>query len=87
MKGSEEKFVFFMKGSDRHFIIPVYQRNYDWRLENCKQLYNDLVKIIKKDLSSHFFGSLVSAGGISSSLIPHKPTAIASAAVTSSDGV
>ena len=60
MKGSEEKFVFFMKGSDRHFIIPVYQRNYDWRLENCKQLYNDLVKIIKKDLSSHFFGSLVS---------------------------
>ena len=49
-----------MKGSDRHFIIPVYQRNYDWRLENCKQLYNDLVKIIKKDLSSHFFGSLVS---------------------------
>ena len=46
MKGSEEKFVFFMKGSDRHFIIPVYQRNYDWRLENCKQLYNDLVKRI-----------------------------------------
>ena len=60
MKGSEGKFVYYMKGSDKRFIIPVYQRNYDWKLDNCKQLYNDLVKIIKNNRSSHFFGSLVS---------------------------
>ena len=30
MKGSEGKFVYYMKGSDKRFIIPVYQRNYDW---------------------------------------------------------
>ena len=35
-------------------------RNYDWKTENCKQLYDDLVKIIKGHRKSHFFGSLVS---------------------------
>lgn len=34
--------------------------NYDWKTENCKQLYDDLVKIIKEHRKSHFFGSLVS---------------------------
>lgn len=60
MKGSECKFVKYMEGSDKRFVIPVYQRNYDWKTENCKQLYDDLVKIIKAKRKSHFFGSLVS---------------------------
>ena len=60
MKGSECKFVKFMEGSDKRFVIPVYQRNYDWKKENCKQLYDDLVKITKAGRKSHFFGSLVS---------------------------
>lgn len=60
MKGTEAKLVSYMQGSDKRFIIPVYQRNYDWKLENCKQLYDDLVKIIVKDRKAHFFGSIVS---------------------------
>lgn len=60
MKGSEAKLVSYMQGSDKRFVIPVYQRNYDWRQENCKQLFDDLVKIIRKDRKSHFFGSIVS---------------------------
>ena len=60
MKGSEAKLVSYMQGADKRFIIPVYQRNYDWRIENCKQLYDDLIAIIRKGRSSHFFGSLVS---------------------------
>ncbi len=60
MKGSECKFVKFMEGADKRFVIPVYQRNYDWKIENCKQLFDDLVKIIKGGRKSHFFGSLVS---------------------------
>lgn len=60
MKGSEAKLVSYMQGSDKRFIIPVYQRNYDWRIENCRQLYDDLIAIIKKNRSSHFFGSIVS---------------------------
>ncbi len=60
MKGSECKFVKYMEGSDKRFVIPVYQRNYDWKTENCKQLYDDLVKIVRNHRKSHFFGSLVS---------------------------
>ena len=60
MKGSECRLIEYMEGSKKRFMIPVYQRNYDWRTENCKQLYDDLVKVIKNDRRSHFFGSLVS---------------------------
>ena len=48
MKGSECKFVKYMDGSDKRFVISVYQRNYDWKTSNCKHLYDDLVKIIKE---------------------------------------
>ena len=60
MKGSETKLVAFMQGSDKRFVIPVYQRNYDWKTENCKQLFDDLKKVIKTQRKSHFFGSIVS---------------------------
>ena len=60
MQGVAAKLVSYMQGSDKRFIIPVYQRNYDWRTENCKQLFDDLVKVIKNNRKSHFFGSIVS---------------------------
>lgn len=60
MKGTEQKLVALMEGSDKKFIIPVYQRNYDWKTANCKQLFDDLVAVIRKKRSSHFFGSIVS---------------------------
>lgn len=41
-------------------MIPVYQRNYDWKIENCKQLYDDLIKVIRNNRKNHFFGSVVS---------------------------
>ena len=47
----------------RTFVIPVYQRNYDWRKENCEQLFDDIVQIIKsehdKKLKPHFIGTFV----------------------------
>lgn len=60
MKGEAAKLVQYMEGSSKRFVIPVYQRNYDWKIENCKQLYEDLLKIIRNGRSSHFFGSIVS---------------------------
>ena len=60
MKGYEEYLFKYMSGSSTHFIIPVYQRNYDWKTENCKQLFDDLVSVSKNNLNSHFFGSIVS---------------------------
>ena len=60
MKGSECRLIEYMEGATKRFIIPVYQRSYDWKIENCKQLYDDLVRVIRNNRSSHFFGSLVS---------------------------
>lgn len=60
MKGSECRLIEYMEGAKKRFIIPVYQRNYDWKTENCKQLFDDLTKVIKNNRRSHFFGSLVS---------------------------
>lgn len=60
MKGSELRLVEYMEGSKKRFVIPVYQRNYDWKMENCKQLFDDLVKIVRNGRKSHFFGSIVS---------------------------
>ncbi len=50
----------FLDGSQKRFIIPVYQRNYDWKKENCKQLFDDLVSVVKEGKETHFFGSIVS---------------------------
>lgn len=60
MKGSEAQLVNFIEGANNRYIIPVYQRKYDWHIDNCQQLYSDLVKIIDGNRSSHFFGSIVS---------------------------
>lgn len=61
MKGSEAKMMGFMEGADKRFVIPVYQRKYDWKYDNCRQLYEDLKKIVVDGRESHFFGSIVSA--------------------------
>jgi len=47
MKAKEKRFLHFLEGSDKHFVIPVYQRNYDWKKEHCSQLNDDLIDLIK----------------------------------------
>lgn len=60
MKGTASHLLEFLEGARKRFIIPVYQRNYDWKRENCKQLFDDLVSVIKERKPTHFFGSIVS---------------------------
>ena len=59
MKAVENKIIRFLEGHDKSFVIPVYQRNYDWNKNNCKQLFNDLIDVIENKRKSHFFGSIV----------------------------
>lgn len=61
MKGDAHKLHEFVEGQKIRFIIPVYQRNYDWLIENCDQLFNDLVKLSQTDNVAHFFGSVVTS--------------------------
>ena len=60
MKGSEAQLLRFMDGVNNRYVIPVYQRKYDWKIDNCRQLYEDLKKIVIDGRNSHFFGSIVS---------------------------
>lgn len=60
MNGNAQKLIKYLDGASKRFIIPVYQRNYDWKMEHCKQLYDDLLKVIRQNRKSHFFGSIVS---------------------------
>ena len=61
MKGTEKGLLKILDGADKRLYIPVYQRNYDWKKDNCELLFNDLVKLIRTDKKSHFFGSIVTA--------------------------
>lgn len=60
MDGKAIRLVQYLEGSDKRFIIPVYQRNYSWKKDNCRQLYDDLIRVITNDRKMHFFGSIVS---------------------------
>lgn len=42
------------------FVIPIYQRNYSWTEAQCRQLWNDLLKVGRNDkVQGHFIGSIV----------------------------
>ena len=56
MRGEVYEIYRVFEGSSKQLIIPVYQRNYDWQLKQCAQLFDDLVETIETDRKSHFFG-------------------------------
>lgn len=65
MQGSESMLGHFFK---QDFLeIPLYQRNYDWKLENCERLFEDIIDVLKLSKTSgpeyrhrkHFFGSII----------------------------
>lgn len=60
MKAEEKYFVRYLEGHDKLFVIPVYQRNYDWKREHCQQLFNDILGIINSTQKTYFIGSIVS---------------------------
>lgn len=59
MKGENKSIIQLLDGSEKRYTIPVYQRNYSWKKQNCEQLLNDLISVINNNRNSHFFGSIV----------------------------
>lgn len=60
MKANETKVDKFLATNETTFAIPVYQRNYDWTLTQCKQLLHDIIETGKNDkINAHFIGSIV----------------------------
>ncbi len=60
MKANETKVDKFLASNETTFAIPVYQRNYDWTILQCKQLLYDIIETGKNDkTNAHFIGSIV----------------------------
>ncbi|RVY17383.1 DUF262 domain-containing protein [Helicobacter pylori] len=54
--------IFFKETQNKQFIIPIYQRLYSWKKEQCKQLWDDIIKIGGNDkMNGHFIGSILYA--------------------------
>ncbi|OLR43323.1 DUF262 and DUF1524 domain-containing protein [Helicobacter pylori] len=51
----------FIKGNQKNqLVIPIYQRLYSWEKEQCKQLWDDIIKIGGNDkMDGHFIGSIL----------------------------
>jgi len=43
------------KGNGKQFVIPEYQRKYNWSIKQCKKLYADITTVKK----NHFLGTIV----------------------------
>ncbi len=51
---------FFKENQNNQFVIPIYQRLYSWEKEQCKQLWDDIIKIGGNDkMNGHFIGSIL----------------------------
>lgn len=62
MKASPLQLHRFLQKQDTQFVIPIYQRNYDWSEEQCKQLLEDILEVGESSKDKplvHFIGSIV----------------------------
>ena len=59
MKANELQINIFLQAPNVQFVIPVYQRNYDWTNTECRELLNDIISVEKENRGTHFIGSIV----------------------------
>ena len=60
MEARKIKLLEFIGNGKKTFNIPVYQRNYDWKEEQCQKLFEDIQNIVKSDYEiEHFLGTVV----------------------------
>ena len=59
MKAKETMILDFLQNSPQ-FIIPIYQRTYSWEIQQCEQLWNDIIRAgTGEEIKVHFVGSIV----------------------------
>lgn len=59
MKAKEQKLLSFLKQAPQ-FQIPIYQRTYSWTEVECRQLFEDILRVGTEDaVPAHFVGSVV----------------------------
>ena len=58
MKVFELQITEFLSNTKIQFVVPIYQRNYDWKIAQCEELLNDIL-VAEKNNVTHFVGSIV----------------------------
>ncbi|GAA7850724.1 DUF262 and DUF1524 domain-containing protein [Helicobacter pylori] len=61
MKADATPLLKFIKDNQKNqLVIPIYQRVYSWEKEQCKELWDDIIKIGGNDkMDGHFIGSIL----------------------------
>ena len=59
MKATELPVNQFLQSPNVQFVIPVYQRNYDWTSKECSELFKDILSVEQESRGTHFIGSIV----------------------------
>jgi uncharacterized protein with ParB-like and HNH nuclease domain len=59
MKANELQINSFLQAPNVQFVIPVYQRNYDWTNAECTELLHDIISVETENRGTHFIGSIV----------------------------
>ena len=52
MNGQAKSLAQYLKSASK-LVVPVYQRNYNWKAEHCQKLYSDLIKMIRENKPWH----------------------------------
>lgn len=58
MKATETTILKFIGGEDKVFIIPPFQRNYEWTSEQCEELFEDILLAVKNK-KNHYLGNII----------------------------
>lgn len=58
---AEQKNLKSLFSNDNRYIIPNYQRHYSWTMEQCGQLYDDIMDAYSSGADSYFLGNIVLA--------------------------
>jgi len=60
MDADKTKVEDFLALSKTQFVIPIYQRDYDWSIIHCERLLNDILEVGNNEKQiAHFIGSIV----------------------------
>ncbi len=60
MEATDKSLVKFLRNKQQ-LTVPIYQRKYSWKEEQCRVLFDDIENLAKNDdIKYHFLGSVVS---------------------------
>ena len=58
MKANDVNVLDFISGRNKVFIIPPFQRNYEWTIHQCEELFDDIIRAHQNN-KSHYLGNIV----------------------------